>query len=195
MRNYQDSLFGAPRVLRGKILAVTPHAHWGALMRAAQRGLGWQTLGLWALVKSLGQRDNPVLGPATSERTHDSAEPEAPGRNGWERAGEERHMQTSESNILSSLDANAYAVSSTCVSNRLSHNESLSSNNLTFLRRGCPAQEKLGSVHQALERRHVSIYAVASLLSQINSVMGGKKKSFWTAHTFVMYWLALRISL
>lgn len=127
MRNYQDSLFGAPRVLRGKILAVTPHAHWGALMRAAQRGLGWQTLGLWEPVKSLGQRDNPVLGRATSERTHDSAEPEALGRNG--RAGWRReagtpwavlHMQTSESNILSSLDGNAYAVSSICVSNRLS---------------------------------------------------------------------------
>lgn len=46
MRNYQDALFRAPSVLRGKILAVTPHAHWGTLMGATRRGLGWQTLGL-----------------------------------------------------------------------------------------------------------------------------------------------------
>lgn len=108
MRNYQDSLFGALSVLRGKILAVTPHAHWGTLMGATQRGLGWQTLGLWVQVKSLGQCDNPISAWATSERTHDSAEPQTPDRNGsicWKKTAAFRppytHKQERDSDILS----------------------------------------------------------------------------------------------
>lgn len=106
VRNYQDSLFGALSVLRGKILAVTPHAHWGTLMGATQRGLGWQTLGLWVQVKSLGQCDNPISAWATSERTHDSAEPQTPDRNGsicWKKTFRPlyTHKQEGDSNSLS----------------------------------------------------------------------------------------------